>query len=180
MNESEVITSVRRWVESVVVGFNLCPFAKRELVKDRVRFAMTAAENEQGLLTALHDELRFLQSHAEVETAVLIHPGVLQCFDDYNQFLNEADALIAGMQLEGVIQVASFHPDYQFGGTSVDDAENYTNRSPYPLLHLLREESLERVIDETLDVDQIPVRNIERMRQIGQPELERLLQSFLP
>jgi hypothetical protein len=177
--DSEVTHAVRRWLESLVIELNLCPFAKRELVKDRVRFVATQATTEDALLSALRDELELLQRDAKIETTLLIHPQVLQKFSDYNQFLSAAESLVAGMQLEGVFQVASFHPDYQFAGTSRDDAENYTNRSPYPLLHLLREASLERVIDETLDVEQIPVRNIEVMNQIGRDELKRLLKACI-
>jgi len=177
--DSEVTHAVRRWLESLVIGLNLCPFAKRELVKDRIRFVVTQAATEDALLSALRDELELLQRDAKIETTLLIHPQVLQEFSDYNQFLSVADSLIAGMQLEGVFQVASFHPDYQFAGTSRDDAENYSNRSPYPLLHILREASLERIIDETLDVEQIPVKNIEVMNQIGRDELQRLLKDCI-
>lgn len=177
MNNTEIAHSVRQWLESLVIELNLCPFAKRELVKDRVRFAVTPAATEDELLQALHDELQLIEQDDAIETTLLIHPQVLQDFADYNQFLNAADSLLAGMQLEGVIQIASFHPDYQFGGTEPDAAENYTNRSPYPLLHLLREDSLERVIADTLDVAEIPVRNIALMNEMGREKLQRLLHS---
>jgi len=158
-----------------VIGLGLCPFAKRELVKDRIRFVVTPAATEDQLLLALQDELQLLQSDASTETTLLIHPHVLQGFSDYNQFLNAADNLLVGMKLEGVFQIASFHPDYQFAGTAPDDAGNYTNRSPYPLLHLLREESIERVLANTLDAAQIPVQNIALMNSMGRDELQRLL-----
>ena len=180
LNSNEITQSVRQWLESLVIDLNLCPFAKRELVKDRVRFVVTEATTEDELLLALQNELQLLQDDPSIETTLLIHPQVLQDFSDYNQFLNAADSLLAGMQLEGVFQVASFHPDYQFGGTEPDDAENYTNRSPYPLLHLLREASLERAIADTLDVAEIPVRNIALMNNMGRDELQRLLQACLP
>ena len=156
---------------------NLCPFAKREWVQNRVRFAVTRATTEAQLLMALQAELELLQSDPSIETTLLIHAGVLQDFDDYNQFLNYADGLLVEMRLEGVYQVASFHPRYQFSGTDPDDAENYTNRSPYPLLHLLREESLERAISEFADVEQVPTRNIELMNSLGQEKLQALLQA---
>jgi hypothetical protein len=177
MNQTEIARNVRQWLESLVIELNLCPFAKRELVKDRVRFAVTPAASEAALLQALHAELQLLEQDASIETTLLIHPQVLQAFSDYNQFLNAADSLLAGMGMEGVFQIASFHPDYQFGGTAPDDAENYTNRSPYPLLHLLREASLERVITDTLDVAEIPVRNIALMNGMGREQLQQLLQS---
>jgi len=159
------------------VDLNLCPFAKRELARNRVRFVVTQATNEEQLLIALETELELLNGDAEIETTLLIHPGVLQDFYDYNQFLNFSDSLLAEMGLEGVYQVASFHPDYQFGGTEPDDAENYTNRSPYPMLHLIREESLERAIDEYPDVDEIPARNVQLVNSLGTEKLQVLLQA---
>jgi len=156
---------------------NLCPFAKRELVKNSVRFAVTGATNELQLLTALEDELELLNRDASIETILLAHPDVLQDFDDYNQFLSDADQLLVSMELEGIYQIASFHPDYQFAGTQPDDAENYTNRSPYPLLHLLREDSLESAIKEYPDIDQVPARNIAMMNRMGKDKLSALLQA---
>jgi hypothetical protein len=173
------IKAARQWVDSLVVDMNLCPFAKRELVSNRVRFAVTAATTEEALLTVLRDELTYLENNPATETTLLIHPCVLTDFLDYNQFLNLADGLLIQMKLEGVYQVASFHPDYQFGGTRQDDAENYTNRSPYPMLHLLREESLERAIAGYPDIEKVPQRNIERMNSIGTDRLKALLQGCL-
>jgi len=163
----------------VVVGLNLCPFAKRELVKNRVRFVVTNATSEGPLLVALEDELELLSNKASVETTLLIHPDVLQDFYTYNQFLNSADALLQQMKLEGVYQIASFHPDYQFGGTEQDDVENYTNRSPYPMLHLIREESLERAIASYPDVDNIPERNKKLMESLGEIKMKELLGACL-
>ncbi len=179
MENDKIIASVRQWVESLIVGMNLCPFAKRELVKNRVRFVVTEATTDDQLMTALQAELEWLDKDSSVETTLLIHPKVLQDFDDYNQFLNFADRFLAQLRLGGVYQIASFHPDYQFGGTDPDDAENYTNRSPYPMLHLLREESLERVIADYPDVDQIPARNIALMNSLGQDKLRALVQDCL-
>ena len=176
--ESEAIAYVvRRWVEDLVVGLNLCPFAGRELVKNRVRFIVTEATTEEQLLAALENELSLLNDDAAVETTLLIHPDVLQDFFDYNQFLDTAERLLVRTELEGVYQVASFHPDYQFAGTAADDAENYTNRSPYPLLHILREASLARSIADYPDVEQIPVRNIEQMKSLGREKLRALIQG---
>ena len=175
----QVIRAVQQWVETLVVGMNLCPFAKRELVKNRVRFAPTVATTEEQLLIALQAELELLNTDPSVETTLLVHSAVLQDFDDYNLFLNYADRLLVEMGLEGIYQVASFHPNYQFDGTEPDDAENYTNRSPYPKLHLIREASLERAIEEYPDVDQIPVRNMARMNDMGQLKLQALLKSCL-
>ncbi len=178
-NDEEIIHAVRQWVETFVVGMNLCPFAKRELVKKRVRFVTTAATTAEQLLQVLQTELELLNEDPLVETTLLIHPAVLQDFYDFNDFLGCADSLLVDMELEGIYQLASFHPDYQFGGTRPGDAENYTNRAPYPVLHLLREESLERVIADYPDVDDIPERNIALMNRLGQDKLEALLKLCL-
>jgi len=175
MSENKVINATRKWVEDVVVGYNLCPFAKRELVKNRVRFTVTNAGNEDDLLQALHAELQRLEDEPEIETTLLIHPDVLQDFYAYNEFLDAADALLAYLELEGVYQIASFHPDYQFADTEPGAAENYTNRSPYPMLHLLREASLEAAIDGYPNVDGIPDRNIALMNELGAEKMRAVL-----
>lgn len=177
MDDDSVVRAVRQWVDSVVVGLNLCPFAKRELVNKRVRFSQAEATTEEQLLVALEAELELLNDDPSIETTLLIHAKVLQDFSDYNQFLNLADGLLAEMKLDGVYQVASFHPDYQFGGTDPSDAENYTNRSPYPLLHIIREESLERVIADYPNVEQIPARNIELMNELGSDKMAEIMRS---
>ena len=177
MGHDKFIGPVRHWVETVVVGLNLCPFARRELVNGRVRFSVSEAETEEQLLADLQAELELLNNDEAVETTLLIHPGVLQDFFEYNQFLNYVDRLLMQMELEGVYQVASFHPDYQFSGTRPDDVENYTNRSPYPMLHLIREDSLERAIASYPDPDRIPERNIELLESLGRDKMQALLQA---
>ena len=175
----EIVEATRRWVEQVVVAFNLCPFAKRELMKERVRFVVSKATDEATLLDELAHELALLNVDQAVETTLLIHPQVLQDFYQYNDFLEAADELLVDMDLEGVYQVASFHPDYQFGGTELNDVENYTNRSPYPMLHLLREDSLSQAIDNYPEVDLIPERNIECMNEQGLEKMQSLLAACL-
>ena len=170
----ETESTVRHWLESVVIELNLCPFAKRELINDRVRFANTDATTELQLLQALETELERLSSNTSIETTLLIHPKVLADFADYNEFLELADGLLVQMEFDGVFQIASFHPDYQFAETHPDDAENYTNRSPYPILHLLREASLSRAIEHTADIDQVPLRNIHKMNELGAEKLKLL------
>lgn len=177
-NDEDIVKSVRKWVNTFVMDMNLCPFAKSEMLNNRVRFATTKAISEEELLRSLQDELEFLNSDSSVETSLLIHPNVLQDFHDYNQFLSYADELLQDMGLEGIYQIASFHPHYQFGGTNPDDAENYTNRSPYPLLHLIREASLERAIEEYPDVDQVPIRNVALMNSLGHSKLQKLFESL--
>jgi uncharacterized protein len=177
LEHENIIKSVRHWVEAVVVGLNLCPFAKRELVKGRVRFCVTEAKTEEHLLSALQAEMELLDTNPAIETTLLIHPMALTDFFDYNQFLNSADSLLVRMSREGVYQIASFHPDYQFSGTKPDDVENYTNKTPYPLLHLIREESLECAIADYPDHEQITERNIELLKSLGQHKMQALLQS---
>ena len=175
MSEGSIIQATQKWVEDVVVGYNLCPFAKRELVRNRVRFVVSEADNEDSLLQALHSELLRLEDEPEIETTVLIHPHVMQDFGLYNEFLDAADGLLTYLDMEGVYQIASFHPDYQFADTTPDAAENYTNRSPFPMLHLLREASLEAAIDSHPDVDGIPPRNIELMNKLGAEKMRTIL-----
>jgi len=178
LNDADAITaSVRRWVETVVVDLNLCPFAGRELRQERIRFVVTPATTEAQLLASLQTELEWLDTHPTTETTLLIHPRVLLDFGDYNQFLETADDLLGAMGVDGIYQVASFHPHYQFAETAAEDVENYTNRSPYPMLHLLREQSLECSIASYPDTDQIPLRNIALMKRLGIARLKQLLQA---
>jgi len=179
VKDSGITGSVQRWVESFVVELNLCPFAKRELIKNRIRFALTAAQTEEELLTALQAELELLDSDTSIETTLLIHAKVLHDFCDYNQFLDYADKLLLQTGLEGVYQIASFHPHYQFGNTDPDAAENYTNRSPYPMLHIIREESIARAIADSPNLDQVPARNIALMNQLGKDRLRALMQACI-
>lgn len=179
MEQEAIVKTVRLWVEDLVIGLNLCPFAKRELVKNRVRFFVSEAVSEEQLLMDLHSELALLGQDDSVETTLLIHPWVLTDFYDYNQFLDYAEALLAQMKLVGVYQIASFHPQYQFSGTEPEDVENYTNKSPYPILHLIREESLEKLIADYPDSDEIPEKNIKRLEQLGRDKIQALFKACL-
>lgn len=165
--------ATRRWVAAVVVGLDLCPFARRVSDAGRVRYVVTEAADEEALLAALREELHALAAspRAEVETTLLIHPNALRAFHEYNDFLPEADRLIRSLGLRGVIQVAGFHPAYQFAGTEPDAAENYTNRSPFPMLHLLREESITEVAGDPAALAAIPRRNVEFLRNLGRAEI---------
>ncbi len=168
-DQTEVIASTQQWLERAVIGLNLCPFAKAAYVKNRVRFTVSAATSDEALLDDLILALQELHAAdpAECETTLLIHPQALADFLDYNDFLDAADAALEALGLAGVIQVASFHPQYQFAGSEADDIENFTNRAPYPLLHLLREDSIEQAVDRYPDVDDIPARNIETLKKLG-------------
>ena len=169
------VESIRQWVETVVVGLNLCPFAKHELLNNRVRFRLSGAVSQQQLLSDLRTELELLNNNESIETTLLIHPLVLENFYEYNQFLNDAEFLLLEIKLNGIYQIASFHPRYQFAGSEPDDVENYSNRSPYPMLHLIREKSLEQAIANYPDVGKIPERNIETLRAIGLEGIKKLL-----
>lgn len=175
MDNTRIIAATRQWVEQLVIGYNLCPFAKRELLRERVRFVVSAARDEEALLLDLEAELALLNAQEEIETTLLIAPEVLQDFFDFNQFLGRADQRIAQLKYKGVFQIAHFHPDYQFGGTEPDDVENYSNKSPYPMVHLLREASLDRAIEHYPDAESIPDRNIEQLEKMGAAQLKQLL-----
>lgn len=164
-----IIATTRTWLEKAVIGLNLCPFAKAVHVKNRIRFVVSNAQSTDALLDTLNDELQFLRdTDAEVvETSLLIHPFVLNDFIDYNNFLDIADAAIQASGLSGEIQIASFHPDYQFADTSPGDIENFSNRSPYPTLHLLREDSIARAVAAFPDAADIYGNNITTLRGLG-------------
>ena len=163
------IDATRRWVERAVIGLNLCPFAKAVYVKQQVRFVLSDASTPEALLEELAEELVLLRDTDpdQVDTTLIVHPDVLTDFLDYNDFLDNADAAVEALDLQGVIQVASFHPDYQFAGTMPDDISNYTNRSPYPTLHLLREASIDRAVEAFPDADVIVERNVKTLDALG-------------
>ena len=164
-----VIAETRHWLEAAVIGLNLCPFAKAALLKQQIRFVVSEATDTDRLAAELAVELqRLADADPEVlETTLLIHPRVLQDFADYNDFLDVADAVLESLELDGELQVASFHPDYRFEGEDEDDVSNCSNRSPFPTLHLLREESIERAVAAFPDAATIYEKNIETLRRLG-------------
>ena len=170
------IRASRAWVEQAVVGLNLCPFAKAAQVKGTLRYAVCETSDPEVLLATLSDELRRLAAAdpAEAETSLLIHPQVLTDFADFNAFLDLADAAVHDLGFEGVLQLASFHPQYQFAGSAPDDLANATNRSPYPCLHLLREDSIAQAVESFPDTETIYERNIETLRRLGHDGWQRL------
>ena len=175
--DAEVIADTQRWLERAVIGLNLCPFARATVAKRAVRIAVSHADTQQALAEDLQRELLMLAAAPidELETTLLVHPDVLRDFFEYNDFLDVADALLADLDLEGVVQVASFHPDYCFADAPADDPANYTNRSPYPTLHLLREASVERAVEAVPDTDRIFERNVETLRALGVAGFESVL-----
>ena len=171
-----IIAATRLWLERAVIGLNLCPFAKAVHAKGQIRYVVSAATTPEALVADLMDELRFLASvdADKTDTTLLIHPQVLNDFLDYNDFLEVADAVIEELELSGEIQVASFHPQYQFAGTEADDITNYSNRSPYPTLHLLREASVERAVAAFPEAADIFEKNIETLEKLGHAGWEKL------
>jgi len=180
-DDDTVIARTRCWIEKAVVALNLCPFARKPYEGEQVRYVVSHAQTPDELFIDLQHELEHLrQSDPQVvETTVLIHPWVLNDFLDYNDFLGVVDELIENGGYGGEFQVASLHPDYQFAGTKSDDAENYTNRSPYPILHLLREELLARAISTYARPDKIPERNIRLMEQLGTVKMQAMLDECM-
>ena len=180
MDHQIIIDRTRHWIETIVIGLNLCPFARRVFEGDKIRYTVSEAQDEVALLKDLERELRTLSDApiAAIETTLLIHPNVLGDFLDYNDFLDPAERLIDDLGLTGIIQLASFHPDYQFADTNPDAAENYTNRSPYPMLHLLREESFDAITDDADELLEIPRRNVETLRALGRAAILAKLKSI--
>ncbi len=165
----QIVAATRSWLEIAVIGLNLCPFAKAVHAGNRVRFQVSTARSTEALLSDLAEELQALQAADPqvIETTLLIHPHVLTDFLDYNDFLDLADAAVDALGLAGEIQIASFHPHYRFADTEPDDIGNYTNRSPYPMLHLLRQASVDRAVQALPDAAAIYDSNIATMRRLG-------------
>jgi hypothetical protein len=181
MDPEAVVERTRRWIAAVVIGLDLCPFARRVFDGGGIRYAVSAARDGVALLDNLTSELRTLAAEpiTRVETTLLIHPHALVDFRAYNDFLADADRLVASLGLRGTIQVASFHPDYRFAGTAADAVENYTNRSPYPMLHLLREASVSAAATGQVDLADIPRRNVETLRRLGRERVTDLLRDAI-
>jgi hypothetical protein len=180
-DDVKVIAQTKAWLLRAVIGLNLCPFAKAVHVKNRIRYVVSKAVTTDDLHESLINELRYLQHTApEINgTTLLIHPYVLQDFLDYNDFLEIVDQTIEELGLLGEIQVASFHPKYQFAGTRSDDIENCTNRSPYPILQLLRETSIEAGIKAFPEAAAIYENNISTLQRIGHKGWDRLMQAII-
>src|SRR4051812_33161498 len=178
VDHDAIIAETVNWVEKAVIGLNLCPFAKAVHVKQQIRYVVCEADTPEALLEKLMEELEYLAETdpEKVDTTMIIHPNVLADFEDYNEFLDVADAALEDMDLDGILQVASFHPDYQFADTHQNDIENYTNRSPYPSLHLLREDSVERAVEAFPEAADIFEKNIGTLRTLGHDGWDKLMQ----
>ena len=166
-NNTEIIAETKQWLKDIVIGLNFCPFAKKVFDSGSIHFYVDNSENIEECLAKLIEQCQLLDANSDIETSFILYPLILNDFDDYLDFLELANQLLAAQNYEGVYQLASFHPQYHFENTSVDDAENYTNRSPYPMLHLLREKSLADALKHYKDAEKIPLRNIELAQQKG-------------
>ncbi|WP_175886550.1 DUF1415 domain-containing protein [Burkholderia sp. BCC0044] len=168
-SHDDILAATRHWLARAVIGLNLCPFAKSVYVKEQVRYAISEATTLEDALADLETELRTLEAAdpQQVDTTLVIYPHAFADFVDYNDALFFAERLVQQLRLDGVLQIASFHPQYQFDGTEPDDIENYTNRAPYPILHLLREDSIARAVDAFPDASAIYERNQETLRRLG-------------
>lgn len=170
MNEEAVLAATRQWVEKAVIGLNLCPFARAVWVRNQVRIVVSTARHLDGFLDDLDRELDLLVATPaeQIDTTLIVHPTLFPDFLDFNDFLGIADEVVAEHELEGVIQVAAFHPRWQFEGTEADDIGNATNRAPFPTLHLLREDSVARAVaTEGGDAETIVARNLDTLNRLG-------------
>ena len=170
------IEATQDWLEKAVIGLNLCPFAKAVQAKGQIRWVLSDAQDTETLLAELVNELRHLADldPAQTDTTLLVHPQVLGDFLDFNDFLEVADAALEQLGLDGVLQIAPFHPQFQFDGTKADDVGNFSNRAPYPTLHLLREESIDRAVAAFPEAEAIFQRNIETLQALGTAGWQRL------
>jgi hypothetical protein len=179
---AEIVAATQVWLERAVIGLNLCPFAKAVHVKKQIRYAVTAAQTADELLAELEHELQLLAGTDPklLDTTLLIHPQAMVDFLDFHFFLAEADALIRKLGFDGVFQIASLHPQYEFAGSEPDEIENFTNRSPYPMLHLLREASIDRAVAAFPDAAGIFEKNIETLNRLGHEGWRRLWLDDVP
>ena len=180
LDDEAIVALSRGWLEEAVIGLNLCPFANAVHRRGQIGWKVSHARTPQDLLAELGQALQtLLDTPAEsTDTCLLIHPWVLKDFLDFNDFLSLADELLEDSGLAGIIQIASFHPDYRFGGVDADDITNHTNRSPFPMLHLLREASLDKAIAAMPDSDEIVERNLETLRKLGEQGWQQLQQRI--
>lgn len=171
-----IIDETRTWLTRAVIGLNLCPFAKAVHIKNQVRYRVSDAASTEALRADLIEELTLLRDAdpRHIDTTLLMHPAVLNDFYDFNDFLDVVDDTLADLALEGIIQVATFHPDYQFDGTDADDIENFSNRAPYPTLHLLRESSIEQAVAAIPDAADIYETNMQTLRKLGHEGWKKL------
>ena len=179
LSDDAITQQTMNWVRQFIVNLNVCPFAKREVEKDSIRVCVIRSKKTEVALEELMAEIQWLDEHKETETTLIVFPSLFRDFHRYLDFVDLAENLMFEEECEGVYQLATFHPDYCFSGADADDVTNYTNRSPYPMLHLLREDSLDKAIEFYGDTAVIPEQNIEKMQEIGKEKIESILQGCM-
>lgn len=178
ISDQHIISTTQNWLNRLIIAFNICPFARREQQRNSIRYRVSHADQTEATLETLIEECQFLDTNPDTETTLLILPNGFKDFDDYLDMLDVAERLLHAQAYEGIYQLASFHPDYCFEMASEleqDDPANYTNRSPYPMLHIIRESSIERAVATYPDPENIPARNIKLTRELGLEKLQALL-----
>ena len=173
-----IIQQTKNWVEQIVIGLNLCPFAAQPFQNDGIEFTVNSGDSTEQHLHQLAECFSRLDASADIETSLLIYPDAYQSFDNYLDLLDLANNLLTDLGYAGSYQIASFHPGYQFEGSAEDDASNFSNRSPYPMFHLIRESGLEKAIANYPDVEQIPENNIKKLREIGYQQMQSKLNKI--
>ncbi len=176
-NDQAIIAQTQCWVKTVIIGHNFCPFAKRELERESIRFSVDRSTDLASALQMVIDECVHLDNNDATETTLLIFTEAFESFDDYLELVELAQELLADQDYEGTYQLASFHPQYCFADADQNDAANYTNRSPYPMLHLIREASLAQALESYPESEKIPKRNVEYARELGLEEMKRQLDA---
>jgi hypothetical protein len=176
-DKDQVVNTVEKWIHNVIIGLNFCPFAKKEMERKTVRYNVSATTQVNDALSCLLDEVALLEQQPELQTSLIIFPCGFTTFDQYLALLNLAEVLINQGGYSGIYQLASFHPDYCFDDAELDDPANYTNRSPYPILHILRESSVEAVLKRYPNPESIPENNINKARHLGTKFLHKLLNN---
>jgi hypothetical protein len=169
ISNERVLTQTQAWIKKAVIGLNLCPFAQAVYVKNQIRFVVSSADNVEALLAEVKIELKgLLKIDPQItDTTLIVHPHVLNIFSDFNEFLGVLDQVLIDMNFSGDLQIASFHPFYQFEGTKPEDISNYTNRSPFPIIQILRETSIENALKDFEEPDNIFKANIEKLQNLG-------------
>ena len=178
-NDQILIQHTMNWVRDVIVGLNFCPFAAREVERNTVRYVLDHSKDDEQRLHHFIDECLYLDTNPQTETTLFIITEALDDFELFLDFIEFANTLLENQGYEGIYQLAHFHPHYQFDNTDIDDASNYTNRSPYPMLHLIRESSIEKALEHYPDAESIPERNIELARKMGTLQMQTLLNNTL-
>ena len=180
MNNTEqaVIQHTKNWVENIVIGLDLCPFASQPFQNNTIEYVVHPGNSTEQHLHQLAESFTRLDASADIETSLLIYPDAYQAFDDYLDLLDIVNHLLEDLDYAGTYQIASFHPYYRFEGSAEDDASNFSNRSPYPMLHLIRESGLEKAIANYPDIEQVPENNIKKLREIGYHEMQAKLKKI--